>query len=305
MEGKRLPLELYRPIIEDVDSKPALCALSRVCRVMNEETNRVLYSHFASHPRDVPMRLSRPLNPPPSHSKLGRYLKSLELDLQAIAMEDEIRMGIDPDTQDPPIWSLYADLLKRCHMLVSLTLFDIPPVSPHTRPTLNLLKLIPPTIEHVSVVPFNSATMSGAMLLEFLEHQPNLQSIHVEKPMQLNLVARPSPIPLLSLRKISTFSPWDGQALAMDCITGNLKAMLFSMATAFKDEQWSRETLEHIQWIFMPYVMLPAAWDMVKPFRNVRFFGSFQFTPQEVSSVPYSFVLLPSYVHSDSHFTGR
>jgi len=125
MEGTRLPLELYRPIVERVDSKTALCALSRVCSTMHEETNRVLYSHYAPHPRDVPIRLSRPLNPAPSHSKLGRYLKSLELDLQAIAMEDQIRKDIDPDTQDPPIWTLYADLLKRCHMLVSLTLYQV------------------------------------------------------------------------------------------------------------------------------------------------------------------------------------
>jgi hypothetical protein len=287
MEGIHLPLELYRPIVERVDSKPALCALSRVCRMMNEETDRVLYSHFASHPRDVPMRLSRILNPSPTHSKLGRYLKSLELDLQAIAMEDEVRMGIDPDTQDPPIWSLYADLLKRCHILVSLTLLDIP-----LHPTLNLLNLIPPTIEHLSVVPPNSSMTSGAMLLVFLERQPNLRSIHLKRPMQLHQVAHPLAIPLRSLRKISIFSPCDGRVLAKGCAPVNLKAMLFSMTTTFDVLQWPQEVLEHIEWVFMPYVMLPAAWDTVKPFRNVRFFGIFQFTPQEVSSVPTSFALL-------------
>lgn len=248
----------------------------------------MLYSHFASHPRNVPIRLSRPLNPPPSHSKLGRYLKSLELDLQAIAMEDQIRMGIDPDTQDPPMWSLYVDLFKRCRMLVSLTLLDIPPVSRQTRPALNLLKHIPPTIEHLSVVILNSSTGSGATLLEFLELQPNLQSIHLDKPMQLKFVARPSPVLLHSLRKISAFDPWDAEALAKNCAPVHLKAMLFSMATSFfKDLQWSQEILEHVEWVFMPYVMLPAAWDTVKPFRNIRFFGIFQFTPQEVSSVSF------------------
>lgn len=292
MEGMRLPLELYRPIIESVDSKPTLCALSRACRMMNEETNRVLYSHFASHPRDVPMRLSRPLNPSPIHSKLGRYLKSLELDLLAIAMEDQIRMGIDPETQDPPIWSLYADLLKRCHMLVSLKLLDIPADTPQTRPTLNLLKLIPPTIQRVSVVLRNSATQSGAILLEFLERQPNLQSIHLDRPMQLNLVACPSPVHLRSLRKISACSPWDAQALAKHCIPANLKAMLFSMATTFKDLQWAPETLEHVEWVFMPYIVVPTAWDTLKPFKNIRFFGIFQFI--SVSSILLSFVLLPS-----------
>ena len=272
---------------------------------MNEETNRVLYSHFASHPRDVPIRLSRPLNPPPSHSKLGRYLKSLELDLLAIAMEDQIRMGIDPDTQDPPIWSLYADLLKRCHMLVSLRLMDIPAAYPQTHPTLNLLKLIPPTIQHVSAVLSNSATWAGAILLEFFECQPNLQSIELNQPMQLNLVACPSPIHLHSLRKISAFSPWDAQALAKSCIPSNLKAMIFSMSTTFKDVQWAEESLEHVEWVFMPYVMFPAAWDTVKPFKNIRYFGIFQFISEEVSSILPSFVLLPSDVHSDSHCTGR
>ena len=285
MEGTRLPVELYRPIVERVDSKPALCNLSRVCRVMNEETNRVLYSHFASHPRDVPIRLSRPLNPPPSHSKLGRYLKSLELDLVAIAMEDHIRMDIDPDTQDPPIWSLYADLLKRCHNLVSLTLVDIPDCHSQNRPTLDLLKLIPPTIEHVSVVLSTSATRSGAILLEFLERQPNLQSIHVNKPMQLNFVARSSPVHLRSLRKISAFSPMDAHVLAKICISTNLKAMIFSMATTFKDLQWAQETLENVEWLFMPHVMFPAAWDTVKPFKNIRFFGIFQFISEEVSPI--------------------
>ncbi len=282
MEGTRLPVELYRPIVERVDSKPALCTLSRVCRIMNEETNRLLYSHFASPPRDVPIRLSRPLNPPPSHSKLGRYLKSLELDLLAIAMD---RMDIDPDTQDPPIWSLYADLLKRCHMLVSLTLLDIPDSISQNRPTLDLLKLIPPTIEHVSVVLSTSATRSGGILLEFLERQPNLQSIHVNKPMQLNFVARSSPVHLRSLRKISAFSPRDAYVLAKICISTNLKAMIFSMATTFKDLQWSQETLEHVEWLFMPHVMFPAAWDTVKPFKNIRFFGIFQFISEEVSPI--------------------
>jgi len=290
MEGTRLPLELYRPIIESVDSKSALCALSRVCRMINEEANRVLYSHFASHPRGVPIRLSRPLNPPPTHPKLGCYLKSLELDVLAIAMEDQIRMSIDPDNQDPLVWSLYADLLKRCNMLVSLTLLDIPPAFPRTCPTLNLLEHVPPTIEHVSVVMFNSATSSGAIFLEFLERQPNLRSIHLDKPMQLNLVARPLPVPLRSLRKISAFNSWDARVLAKGCMPVNLKAMLFSMATAFKDPQWSQEILEHVEWIFMPYVMFPAAWDTVKPFKNIRFFGIFQFTLQEVSLLPPSFV---------------
>jgi hypothetical protein len=261
----------------------------------------VLYSHFASHPRNVPIRFSRPLNPPPSHSKLGRYLKSLELDLLAIAMEDQIRLNVDPDTQDPPIWSLYADLLKRCHMLVSLTLLELPEPIPQALPTLNLLKLIPPTLEHVSAVLFNSAAWSGAILLEFLERQPNLQSIHLNKPMQLNLVAYPSPVHLHSLRKISTFSPWDAQALAKNCISTNLKAMLFSMPTTFKDLQWAQETLKHVEWVFMPYVLFPAAWDAVKPFKNIRFFGIFQFTSEEVSSILPSFVLLPSDVHSDPH----
>jgi hypothetical protein len=286
MDDTRLPLELYRPIVERVDSKPALCALSRVCRMMNEETNRVLYSHFASHPRDVPIRLSRPLNPPPSHSKLGRYLKSLELDLLAIAMEDQIRMGIDPDTQDPPIWSLYADLLKRCHMLVSLTLIDIPPPFLHTRPTLNLLKLIPPTIEHVSVVLFNSTMGSGAMLLEFLECQPNLQSIHLDKPMQLNLVDARHQFLYAHYVKYQRSTRGMRRPWRRNCRPVNLKVMFFSMTPTFKDAQWPQDTLEHIEWIFMPYVMLPAAWDTVKPFRNVRFFGTFQFTAQEVSSMP-------------------
>lgn len=302
MENTRLPVELYRPIVEKIDSKPALCALSRVCRTMNEETNRVLYSHYASHPRDVPLRLSRPLNPPPSHSKLGPYLRSLELDLQAIAMEDQIRMDIDPDTQDPSVWSLYADLLKRCHMLVSLTLLDIPPVSLQTRPTLNLLELIPPTIEHLSVVIFNSALGSGATLLEFLERQPNLQSIHLDRLMQLSIVTPPPSVNLRSLRKISAFSPRDAEALMKNCAPVSLKAMLFSMVITFKDTQWSRDILEHVEWIFMPYVMLPAAWDIVKPLRNVRFFGIFQFTPQEVSS---SSVLLRPDANSNSRCIGR
>jgi len=159
--------------------------------------------------------------------------------------------------------------------------------------TLNLLKLIPPTIEHVSVVLFNSATGSGAMLLESLEHQPNLRSIHLDKPMQLDLVARPSQVPLRSLRKISAFTSWDAHALAKNCVPVNLKAMLFSMSTTFQDLHWSQEILEHVEWLFMPYVMLPAAWDTVKPFKNIRFFGIFQFTPQEVSSIPPH----PSFLH--------
>ena len=265
----------------------------------------MLYSHYASHPRDVPLRLSRPLNPPPSHSKLGRYLKSLELDLQAIAMEDQIRMSIDPDTQDPPIWSLYADLLKRCHMLVSLTLLDIPPVSFQTRPTLDLLELIPPTIEHLSVVLFNAAIESGATLLEFIERQPNLQSIHLDKLMQLEFVTPPPSVTLRSLRKISALSPWDAKVLTENCVPVSLKAMLFSLATTFKDTQWPWDILEHIEWIFMPHVMLPAAWDIVKPLRNIRFFGIFQFTPQEVSSMHSPLVLLPPDVQSNSHRTGK
>ena len=55
----------------------------------------------------------------------------------------------------------------------------------------------------------------------------------------------------------------------------------------------------------MPYVMLPAAWDIVNPLRNIRFFGIFQFTLQEVSSILSSLVLLPPDVHSNPHCTGR
>ncbi|KZV96550.1 hypothetical protein EXIGLDRAFT_833522 [Exidia glandulosa HHB12029] len=55
LQLSRLPLELYRPIVEAIDHRPALLTLTAVCTLLRAEAERVLYSTVELDPENEPL----------------------------------------------------------------------------------------------------------------------------------------------------------------------------------------------------------------------------------------------------------